>query len=171
MTALKIVIIGGGSYAWSPQLIRDLFNTPTLQGSTLVLHDIDPEPLEVVFALARKMLEAQDTGWHLHRTTRLAEALPGADLVLLTITTGGLEAMRADIEIPEQYGVYHSVGDTVGPGGLSRALRNIPVVVDIARQMSQLCPNAWLINYTNPMTTLFMAVSRVTSIKTICLCN
>ena len=171
MTALKIVIIGGGSYAWSPQLIRDLFNTPTLQGSTLVLHDIDPEPLEVVFALARKMLEAHDTGWRLHRTTRLAEALPGADLVLLTITTGGLEAMRADIEIPEQYGVYHSVGDTVGPGGLSRALRNIPVVVDIARQMNQLCPNAWLINYTNPMTTLCRAVTRETAIKTIGLCH
>lgn len=170
-TPLKVVLIGGGSYAWAPQLIRDLFTTPALQGGTLVLHDIDPEPLELVYTLGCKLLEAHDSGWQLQRTTSLAEALPGAQLVVLTITTGGLEAMRADIEIPEKYGVYQSVGDTVGPGGLSRALRNIPVVVDIAKQMSQLCPEAWLLNYTNPMTTLSRAVTRETGVNTIGLCH
>lgn len=168
---LTIVIIGGGSYAWSPQIIRDLITTPALQGSTLVLHDIDPEPLELVHTLARKLLTAHGSDWQLHRTTQLDEALPGADVVLLTITTGGLEAMRADIEIPESYGVFQSVGDTVGPGGLSRALRNIPVVVDIARRMRELCPQAWLLNYTNPMTTLCRAVTRETEIRTIGLCH
>ena len=167
----KIVIIGGGSYSWGPQFIRDIAITPELSGSSIVLHDINPEPLDLVFALGEKIITSGGGAYHLEKTISLNEALTGADFVILTITTGGLEAMRHDLEIPEKYGIYQSVGDTVGPGGLARGLRNIPVVVDVARKMEKICPDAWLLNYTNPMTTLCRAVTRETHIKTIGLCH
>ena len=90
---------------------------------------------------------------------------------MLSITTGGLEAMRRDLEIPERYGIYQPVGDTVGPGGLARAWRNIPVVVEIARTIERVCPDAWLLNLTNPMTTLCRAVAKTTRVCTIGLCH
>jgi alpha-galactosidase len=108
---------------------------------------------------------------HLHQSSTLGEALFEADFVILAISTGGLGAMRHDLEIPARYGIFHSVGDTVGPGGLSRGLRKIPVVVEIAREMEIHCPEAWLLNYTNPLSTLTRAVTRETSIKTIGLCH
>jgi alpha-galactosidase/6-phospho-beta-glucosidase family protein len=171
MAPIKIVIVGGGSYAWGPLFVRDLVITPELAGSTIVLHDIDPEALSLVYTLGQKVVEAGNLPYTIGRTLALEDALQGAHFVLLTITTGGLEAMHHDLEIPEKYGVYQSVGDTVGPGGLARALRNIPVVVDIARCMEALCPDAWLLNYTNPMTTLCRAVTRETGIRTIGLCH
>jgi alpha-galactosidase/6-phospho-beta-glucosidase family protein len=171
MSPVKIVIVGGGSFAWGPKFIRDIAVTPELAGSTLVLHDIDPDALELVHALGQKIVQAVGAPLSIEKTAHLDEALAGAGFVILTITTGGLEAMRHDLEIPARYGVYQPVGDTVGPGGLARALRNIPVVVEIARRMEGLCPEAWLLNYTNPMTTLCRAVTRETGIKTIGLCH
>jgi alpha-galactosidase len=168
---VRIVIIGGGSYTWGPLFIRDIVVTPELAGSTIVLHDIDPEALDLVHALGQKVIQAGDRAFNIEKSLNLGESLRGADYVILTITTGGLEAMRHDLEIPERYGIYHSVGDTVGPGGLARALRNIPVVVKIARQIEAICPDAWLLNYTNPMTTLCRAVARETGVKTIGLCH
>jgi alpha-galactosidase/6-phospho-beta-glucosidase family protein len=167
----KIVIIGGGSYQWGPTFLRDIFIHPQLPGSTVVLHDIDPGPLDLIYKLGSQFITAHNFGIHLEKTLSLDEALTDADFVILTISTGGLETMRFDVEIPENYGIYQSVGDTVGPGGLSRALRNIPVIVSIARRMELLCPDAWLLNYTNPMTTLTRAVNQQTSIKTIGLCH
>lgn len=171
MAALKIVIIGGGSYSWGPTIIRDIIVTEDLKGSKIVLQDIDPDPLTLIYTLGRKMIEENDLEFEIEKTTELDEALKGADFVILTISTGGLEAMRYDLEIPEKYGIYQSVGDTVGPGGISRALRNIPVVVNIAKKMEELCPNAWMLNYTNPITTLCRAISRTTGVKTIGLCH
>jgi alpha-galactosidase/6-phospho-beta-glucosidase family protein len=171
MTGVRIALIGGGSYAWGALFVRDIVCTPELGGSTLVLHDIDPEPLDLVYTLGGKMLRHGDRPFVLKRTVDLDEALEGVDFVILTITTGGLEAMRHDLEIPERYGIYQSVGDTVGPGGLARALRNIPVVLDLAQRMERLCPDAWLLNYTNPMTTLCRAVTRETRIRAVGLCH
>jgi alpha-galactosidase/6-phospho-beta-glucosidase family protein len=171
MPQLKIVIIGGGSYQWGPTFLRDIFLHPQLQGSQIVLHDIDPDPLELIFHLGRKLISLLKCKFTLQKTLSLDEALQNADFVILTISTGGLETMRHDIEIPEKFGIFQSVGDTVGPGGLSRALRNIPVVHAIARRMEVICPNAWLLNYTNPMTTLTRVVNQQTSIKTIGLCH
>jgi alpha-galactosidase/6-phospho-beta-glucosidase family protein len=91
--------------------------------------------------------------------------------VIFCVAIGGLPAVRNDLEIPERYGVYQSVGDTVGPGGLARGLRHIPFAVQVAREMEQLCPDAWLLNLTNPMTTICRGVSRATSIRTIGLCH
>ncbi len=99
----KIVIIGGGSYSWGPQFIRDIAITPELSGSSIVLHDINPEPLDLVFALGEKIITSGGGAYHLEKTLSLDEALTGADFVILTITTGGLEAMRHDLEIPEKF--------------------------------------------------------------------
>ena len=126
----KITIIGGGSYSWGPTFMRDIFATPELKGSTIVLQDIVQDRVDLVYALGKKMLADFNLDFHLEKTLSLDEALQGADFVILTITTGRLESMRPDLEIPARYGIKQSVGDTTGPGGLSRAqlfgLREIP---------------------------------------------
>ncbi|HEU5101771.1 MAG TPA: alpha-glucosidase/alpha-galactosidase, partial [Roseiflexaceae bacterium] len=151
MAKTRICIVGGGSYNWTPIMLRDIAAMKDLEG-TIVLHDIAPEPLEDLQRLGRKIMSAADADFAIETTTDLDAALRGAEFVIVTITTGGLEAMRQDLDIPLKYGIYQAVGDTVGPGGLSRALRNIPVMVEIARAVERVCPDAWLLNLTNPMT-------------------
>ncbi|MGH3086964.1 MAG: hypothetical protein ACRDSJ_06550, partial [Rubrobacteraceae bacterium] len=167
----KIAVIGGGSYQWGPKIIKDVALNDALQGSPLTLHDINPEALDDLHAWGEKMTDLAGANLTLEKTEDLEEALRGADFVVLCISTGGLEAMSEDLEIPERYGVIQTVGDTVGPGGLFRALRNIPVVVDIARAMEKYCPDAVMLNLTNPMTTLSRAVNKATSIRCVGLCH
>lgn len=150
----QITIIGGGSYTWGPTFMRDIFATRELVGSTIVLHDIAPDRVDLVHALAQKMIQDFSLNFRVEKTLSLEEALQNTDFIILTITTGGLEAMRHDLEIPARQGIKQSVGDTTGPGGLSRALRNIPVVAEIGRKAMEICPNALFLNYTNPMTVL-----------------
>jgi alpha-galactosidase len=169
----KIAIIGGGSYSWGPTFLRDIFTTPELKGSTLVLHDILQDRMDLIYALARKVLTDFQLDFHLEKTLSLDEALQGADFIILTITTGRLESMRPDLEIPAQYGIHQAVGDTTGPGGLARALRNIPVIVAIAQKVNEICPDALFLNYTNPMSTLTRALcmSRTVPRRTVGLCH
>jgi alpha-galactosidase len=169
----KIVIIGAGSYSWGPTFLRDIFVTPALAGSTVTLHDIDAERLDLNFRLGSKMIADFGLDFRLEKTTSLDEALTGADFIILTITTGGLDAMRPDLEIPWKYSLRQSVGDTVGPGGISRALRNIPVIAEMARRVDVLCPNAWFLNYTNPMAVLTRAIDMHRSVRgrTVGLCH
>jgi alpha-galactosidase len=171
MSMTKIVLIGGGSYAWAPTIIRDIVVTDDLEGSTIVLHDIDAKSLDVMLSLGKMMIERSGKKFGIEATTNRRQALQDAEFMVLTISTGGLEAMRHDLEIPLKYGIYQSVGDTVGPGGISRTLRNIPVVLEMAKDMDDLCPDAWFINYSNPMTTICRAVTKTTKIKTIGLCH
>jgi alpha-galactosidase/6-phospho-beta-glucosidase family protein len=167
----KIVIVGGGSYQWGPKLILDVATNEELWGSRLTLHDIDPEALDDLFRWGEKAVNLAGAGLVLEKTERLDQALEGADFVVLSISTGGLGSMAYDLDIPLSYGIVQTVGDTVGPGGIFRALRNIPVVVEIARKMERLCPGAVLLNLTNPLTVLTRAVTRATSIRTIGLCH
>jgi alpha-galactosidase/6-phospho-beta-glucosidase family protein len=169
----KIAIIGAGSYSWGPTFLRDIFVSPALKGSTVCLHDIDAGRLDLNFRLAQKMLADFKLDFQVEQTLSLDEALTGADFILLTITTGGLETMRPDLEIPWKYGLRQSVGDTVGPGGISRALRNIPVVADMARRVEAFCPQAWFLNYTNPLSTLTRAIDMQRSVRnrTVGLCH
>ncbi|HWS48344.1 MAG TPA: hypothetical protein VN636_20940 [Acidimicrobiia bacterium] len=169
--APRIVLIGGGSYQWTPKLLVDIANTPSLAEAELVLEDIDPEPLEPMADLVRHVSRVRGLGLTVSTTTNQQEALAGADYVVVCISTGGFASMRHDLEIPERHGIRQSVGDTVGPGGIVRALRNIPVLVAIARDMEELCPSAWLLNLTNPMTALCRGVTRATSIATVGLCH
>lgn len=170
---MKITIVGGGSYCWTPTLFRDIVCTPGLEGSEIVLEDINPRHLADLHACCKAVLAGfgKEKQFKLSATCDETRALRGADYVILTISTGGYDAMAHDLRIPYRYGIYQPVGDTVGPGGLSRALRNIPVVANIARRMESVCPNAWLLNITNPMTTLTRAVWRETDIRCIGLCH
>ncbi len=166
----KIVIIGGGSYSWGPTFLRDIFGTPELKGSTIVLQDIAQDRVDLVYSLGKKMIDDFHLEFHLEKTLSLDEALQGADFVILTITTGRLESMRPDLEIPAKYGIKQSVGDTTGPGGLSRALRNIPVVAEIGHKVMEICPNALFLNYTNPMTVLTRTLA-MQGVKVVGLCH
>ncbi|HYF51167.1 MAG TPA: hypothetical protein VEJ63_17260 [Planctomycetota bacterium] len=167
----KIVFVGGGSYSWMPSILGRMFNTPTCQDDQIVIMDTNAEHAEDVYQLGLALKKRFKSNIPISRTTDLSTALDGADYVSLTISTGGLDAMNVDIEVPEKYGIYHTVGDTVGPGGMSRALRNIPVMLHLAREMEKRCPNAWLLNLSNPLTTLTRAVSRESKIKTAGLCQ
>jgi alpha-galactosidase len=169
--APRIVIVGGGSYQWVPKLLVDIANTPSLSDAEIVLQDIDPEPLPVMADFVRHVADVRHLGLTVSTTTDQRKALAGADYVVVTISTGGFSSMRFDLEIPERHGIKQSVGDSVGPGGIMRALRNIPVLVGIARDMEELCPDAWMLNITNPMTTLCRAMTRETGIRTVGLCH
>ena len=168
---MQITIIGGGSYQWSPELLADLLGTASLHGCHIVLEDVDPRPLEKMVPLAQKVNDALEAGATITSTTDQKAALEGADFVIVTISTGGFESMAADLEIPARYGIRQSVGDTVGPGGINRSLRNIPVLVGVAEDMATVCPDAWLLNITNPMTCLTRSICRQTSIKAVGLCH
>jgi alpha-galactosidase len=171
MPATKIVFIGGGSFHWGPDIIRDLIVTPELSGSTLVLHDLNHEAAETNRVIAELLRERAGADFTIEVTDDLRAALDGAGYVIVAIATGGLEAWRLDMEIPDKHGVRQTIADTVGPGGWSRGLRTIPVMIDIARDMEQVCPEAWLLNVTNPMTTLTRSVHKETGIPCIGLCH
>ena len=166
----KITIIGGGSYTWGPTFLRDIFSTPELNGATIVLQDTLQERMDLIHALGQKMIQDFNLDFHLEKTLSLEDALQNADFIILTITTGRLESMRPDLEIPAKYGTQQSVGDTTGPGGLARALRNIPVVAEIGRKVMEFCPNALFLNYTNPMTVLTRVLA-MQGVKVVGLCH
>lgn len=154
MADLKIVFIGGGSYQWGINIIRDMLVTKGLDNSHLVLLDINKKAAEDVKKAALATQKRTKTNWRIEVSTNRKQALKKADFVITCISTGGFDAMEHDLEIPWKYGVYQTVGDTVGPGGLNRALRNIPVFKDIMEDVNKICPTAWVLNLTNPMSTL-----------------
>ncbi len=148
----KITIIGAGSVVFTRNLTSDILLIPELQGSTIALMDIDAGRLELARALVQRMVDERGLPARVEATLDRREALRGAAYVITTIQVGGLEAYVHDIEIPLKFGVSQCVGDTLGPGGVFRGLRTIPVLLDICRDMDELCaPGALLINYSNPM--------------------
>jgi alpha-galactosidase len=168
---MRIVIVGGGSYQWVPTLTTDLALTPSVHGAEIVLQDIDGERVARTAPVVQHVSDLTNANFTIRTTTDQREALRGADFVMVNITTGGFESMTLDLDIPWRYGIRQPGGDTMGPGGINRALRNIPVIVGIARDMEDLCPNAWLLNLTNPMTALCRSVTKTTSIQTVGLCH
>lgn len=167
----RIAIVGGGSHQWAPTLVTDMAGRPSLQDAHIVLDDIDASRLPRMAEYVEHVARVRQIPMTVSTTTDQRAALEGADYVVVNISTGGFESMRHDLEIPARHGIQQPVGDTVGPGGVSRALRNIPVLVGIGRDMEELCPRAWLLNLTNPMTTLCRAVTRETSVHTVGLCH
>ena len=167
----RCAIVGGGSTHWTPRLLVDFLNTPSLADLEVVLMDTAADSLPPMVELARHMASLRSAGLAVTATTDLGEALDGARFVITGLSVGGLEAMRHDIEIPARYGLRQPVGDSVGPGGISRALRSVPVMVDIARAVERHCPDALLVNVSNPLTALCRAVTRQTSVTTVGLCN
>ncbi|MDP6038595.1 MAG: hypothetical protein QGG64_08605 [Candidatus Latescibacteria bacterium] len=171
MRKLKIVLVGGGSFRWTPRLVCNILENESLNGSHVVLYDINSEALELTGKLSEKYRALYKSDTTFFHTADQAEALEGADAVVVTLSTGGLEAMQHDLEIPETFGIFHTVGDTVGPAGLSRSLRNIPIMLDLARAMETHCPNAWMLNCSNPLSALTHSVTSQTSIKAVGVCH
>ena len=167
----RIAIVGGGSHQWAPTLVTDMAGRGALQDAHIVLDDIDAARLPRMAAYVEHVARVRQIPMTVSTTTDQRAALDGADYVVVNISTGGFASMRHDLEIPARHGIHQPVGDTVGPGGVSRALRNIPVLLGIARDIEELCPHAWLLNLTNPMTTLCRAVTRETSVRTVGLCH
>ena len=160
MPRLKIVIIGGGSVAWTPHIVKDLLLTESLSNAEYVLYDIDPGAAELTKALLDKLAAQRGCGPRIVATDQRARAFRGADYFVITISTGGLNAMARDLAIPEDYGIYHTVGDTSGPGGWARLMRNFDVFAQLAGDINRYAPGAMVLNYTNPMTTLTDVLAR-----------
>ncbi len=167
----KITFIGAGSFGFTRTLVRDLLTFPSLAGSTICLMDISPERLEFSARAVRRIVSEGGYPARVETTLDREEALAGADYVMVTILAGATDVWRHDIEIPAKYGVDENVGDTRGVSGIFRALRTIPVMLDIARDMERLCPKATMLNYTNPMAMLCRAMTRETSIRLTGLCH
>ncbi|MGB4661358.1 MAG: alpha-glucosidase/alpha-galactosidase, partial [Mobilitalea sp.] len=153
MTGIKIAYIGGGSKGWAWGLMSDLATEGSLSG-TVALYDIDFAAAKANEVIGNSLKERADVIgiWNYQAVEQLRDALEQADFVVISILPGTFDEMESDVHAPEKYGIYQSVGDTVGPGGLVRALRTLPMYVPIARAIKEYCPNAWVINYTNPMT-------------------
>lgn len=170
-TTLRIVVVGGGSYNWSPVLLCDLLQAPTLEGSEIVLWDIDIAAAEDIKRTMDAVAAANGKSMRFTVASSEEEAFRGADFVMITISTGGLATMRHDVTIPEKYSIFQTVGDSVGPGGWSRLLRNVPVFMDMAEKIQRLAPDAVILNYTNPMAGLTGALSRSCSLRVVGLCH
>ena len=146
-----IVIVGAGSVEFTRELLGDILSFPELGSVRIVLHDIDVERLETAEAIARATAHAAGAQPEVVASTDRRHALDGADYVINVIQVGMHEATVRDFEIPAKYGLTQTIADTIGVGGIFRGLRTFPVLADIARDMEQVCPDAWLLNYTNPM--------------------
>lgn len=167
----KIAFIGAGSLGFTRKLVRDILTFPLLQDATLSLMDIDTERLDFAKRSVQRIVELSGCPVTVEATLDRAQALRGADVVVITILAGGLDVWRNDIEIPKQYGVDLNVGDTRGPSGIFRALRTIPVMLDICRDMERYCPAAYMLNYTNPMAMLCRAMQRESPVRLVGLCH
>ncbi len=167
----KIAFIGAGSFGFTRTLIRDILTFPLLKDATLALMDIDPERLDFINQAITRIVTEGKYPAKVEATTNRAEALEGADAVIVTILAGGVDVWQHDILIPKKYGVDTNVGDTRGPSGIFRALRTIPVMLGIVRDMEQYCPGATMLNYTNPMAMLCRAMQRESAIPITGLCH
>ena len=150
----KFAFIGGGSFGFTRELVRDLLTFPAFADAEICLMDIDPERLDYIRQACEKIVTAGSYPAKVTATTNRIEALKGADGVLCTILAGDVDVWRKDIEIPKKYGVDINVGDTRGPAGIFRMLRTLPVMLDICADIQKHCPGAVFLNYTNPMAML-----------------
>ncbi|MDQ3856403.1 MAG: alpha-galactosidase [Chloroflexota bacterium] len=167
----KITFIGAGSLGFTRTLARDILTFPELAGSTLALMDVDPERLDFAQRSVQRIVDMGGYPAKVEPTLDREEALRDADIVLVTILANGVDVWRHDIEIPKKYGVDTNIGDTRGPSGIFRALRTIPVMLDIARDMECCCPDAYMLNYTNPMVMLCRAMQHETDVQLVGLCH
>ena len=167
----RIAFVGAGSTVFTRHLIGDVLAQPELAGSTFALMDVDPARLETSHAAARQLIAAHGADARVEATLDRREALAGAHYVVTCFQVGGLESTLIDFEIPKRYGLRQTIGDTLGVGGISRALRTIPVLLDVCADMEALCPDALLLQYVNPMAMLCWAVAQRSPIRTVGLCH
>src|SRR5438105_722457 len=168
----RIAFVGAGSVEFTKNLLADLLTFPELAGLTIALHDIDPERLRTAEGIARWTRAELGASAVVEAHVDRRRALEGCDHVVNMIQVGGHAATLTDFEIPRRYGLRQTIGDTLGIGGIFRALRTIPVMQGIAADMAEVCPDAWLLNYTNPMAMLCWAAYAGTPIdRVVGLCH
>ena len=171
----KITFMGAGSTVFAKNVLGDCMMTPALKESTIALYDIDPVRLKESAAMLEAVNRNAGSGARIEQylgTENRRKALSGASYVVNAIQVGGYDPCTiTDFEIPKKYGLRQTIADTLGVGGVFRALRTIPVMMDFARDMEEVCPDAWLLNYTNPMAMLTGAMLRYTGVNTVGLCH
>ena len=171
MDIATFVLIGAGSTVFTPGLLRDLAHSPHSDGFDVRLVDLDTEAAETMAALGTRIVAEAGSRMTVSAHTNRRAALPGARFVVTTIAVGSAAGWHADLEVPERYGVRQTVGDSVGPGGVLRALRHVPELTAIAHDVAELAPEAWLVNYSNPLTANVRAITRSTDVRTVGLCH
>lgn len=170
---LRIAYIGGASRAWARNLMNDLAQENEI-GGTVALYDIDKEGARKNAKIGNDLSARNDVvgKWEYIAEDEMKDALIGADFVVISILPGTFDEMESDVHLPEEYGIYQPVGDTTGPGGIVRALRTLPMIREFALAIKEYCPNAWVINFTNPMTTITKTLYKVfPEIKAIGCCH
>ncbi len=168
----KIVIIGAGSAVFGQRAISAILRSERLRGSELYLVDLDEGPLELMTRLAELMNREWGSGATIRSTTDRRKALPGADFVIVSVQVGPREEVwEKDWSIPLEYGIRQPYAENSGPGGLAHTARNLPLIIDIARDMEELCPDALYMNYVNPLIRLTLGIHRYTTIKSVGMCH
>ena len=159
---IKIAYVGGGSRGWAWGLMSDLAASDDISGD-VYLYDIDYQAAQNNEIIGNKYnnCKGAKSHWNYHAVKTAKEAMTGADFVIISILPGTFDEMESDVHTPEKYGIYQSVGDTVGPGGIIRSMRTVPMFEYIAEQIREYCPDAWVINFTNPMTLCVKTLYRV----------
>ena len=168
---IKVAMIGAGSVVFSKNLTGDILSYPEFREATFSYMDIDAERLEVGANLCRKVARALGANPTIEATLDRREALRGADFVINMVQIGGFDSTLVDFEIPRKYGLNFTIADTTGPGGVFRALRTFPMLSGLCRDMEELCPNAWLLNYSNPMSMNMQTISRTSGVRGVGLCH
>ena len=167
----KLVIIGAGSIFFTRAVAVGLCQDPQFRGSTLSLVDTNPEMLDVMARLCQRIIHETGAELKLEATADRKVALRNADFVVFSFSVRGVDLRETDTVIPARYGVRQCSGDSIGPGGLFRAIRTIPTILEIARDIEAICPQAWVFNYVNPTTLMGAALSRYTRLKTVAVCD
>lgn len=167
----KVAIIGAGSLVFTKQFLNDMFGTPCMAGSTYYLMGPTMWKLEKMKVYADQIIEKNGIDASIVCTTDRREALKDADFVVTVFYIGGNRAFGYDVEIPQKYGIKQCIGDSMGPGGFFSLFRQVPVMMQIGREMDELCPNAYVLNYVNPMGAMCTAINRGTNMKAVGLCH
>jgi alpha-galactosidase len=171
ITMTKIALIGAGSVEFTRELCNDFMLTPSMQESTISLMDIDPKKLQLAKQAVQAIVDQRGLEAQVEATLDLRESVKNANYVIAIFQQGGMAAYALDIEIPRKYGVEQCIGDTLGPGGIFRALRTFPVMLELCRTMDEVAPDALLLNYVNPMAANCMAVDRASRRPFVGLCH
>jgi len=167
---IKITYLGAGS-AFAPVLSKDIFQIPGLEKGTFCLVDIDPKRLKLSYEATKIVNEKLKSDWKIVSSTDRREVMKDSDFIINTIEVSGLDTVQYDYEIPLKYGVDQCIGDTGGPGGIMKALRTVPPWLEILKDAEGLCPDALVLNYTNPMSIMMLATFRASKMKAVGLCS
>ena len=167
----NVTFIGAGSAVFARQIMTDILAVEGLDAGEFRLVDIDERRLDLARRMAEKLVEISGKSWNVAASTDRRQLLEGSDFVVNTVEVAGLANVEHDYEIPLRYGVDQCIGDTIGPGGIFKALRTGPVWLEILRDCERLCPRAWVLNYTNPMSILTFVALTATSMRTVGLCH